>query len=221
MDGTNRYEIRQCVRSSCSLRFPVVDHPPDGDRCPRCGASTRPVLAGSLEREHIQPKGIANNLHLEVLLDNLRSAWNVGSIFRTGDGMGIRGLHLCGMTPTPDNPKVAKTSLGAERSVPWWYYADGLSVAHSLIEQGYSLWALEHDERAVSLVDGEIPLTVGKIGLVVGNEITGVDPGILALCERVVFIPMQGVKRSLNVAVAFGIAVALLYSRSIGVPEKK
>lgn len=202
------YQIRQCVRDECGLRYPLIDDRLHGERCPRCGASTRLLILRPLEREHAGGSVAGSCIHLEILLDNLRSAWNVGSIFRTADGLGIQGLYLCGFTPTPENPKVTKTSLGAERSVPWSYHPDGVCVAHSLREQGYRIWALEHDRRAVSLLDEHFESPIGKVILAVGNEITGVDPGILELCEKIIYIPMQGAKRSLNVAVAFGIAAS-------------
>jgi 23S rRNA (guanosine2251-2'-O)-methyltransferase len=173
------------------------------------------MLVGSLSREH--PHAGEHGLHwqLEVLLDNLRSAWNVGTVFRIADGLGIRKLHLGGITPTPANPKVVKTALGAEQNVPWTYYSDGLAAAQSFAEHGYRLWALENHDRAISLLDGSLPEADGKVLLVVGNENTGIDPCILACCERMLCIPMLGVKRSLNVAVAFGIAAGLLRSRVI------
>ena len=131
-------------------------------------------------------------------------------MFRTADGLGIRRLHLCGVTPTPENPKVVKTSLGAENHVEWRQYNDGLKAARQLREQGLRLWALEDCPQAGSLVDIGSQAHMEPVVLVVGNEISGVDPEILNLCERVVFIPMRGTKRSFNAAVAFGIAAHYL-----------
>jgi 23S rRNA (guanosine2251-2'-O)-methyltransferase len=144
---------------------------------------------------------------LEVLLDNIRSAWNVGSMLRSADGAGVRRVHLCGVSAWPDNPKVAKTALGAERSLPWQHAPDGVALARSLKAAGLRLWALEGGERAQPLFELRADVAGPPIVLVAGNELTGVDPGILALCERVASLPMAGVKGSLNVAVAFGIAV--------------
>ncbi len=163
-----------------------------------------------MKREFVYRTTDAASPYLEALLDNIRSAWNVGSMFRTADGLGIHRLHLCGMTPTPENPKVVKTSLGAERNVEWRQYNDGLQAARSLMEQGLHLWALEDCPQAESLVNVRLPPPEEQVVLVVGNEISGVDPEILSLCERVILIPMQGVKRSFNAAVAFGIAVYYL-----------
>ena len=146
----------------------------------------------------------------EALLDNIRSVYNVGNILRSADGVGIRHVHLCGITPTPSNRKLAKTSLGAEHTVAWSYHRNGLAAALSLRESGLRLWALEGGSRSESLFEAIGDLRGPPIVLVVGSEISGVDPGILAQCERVLCLPMQGVKTTLNVAVAFGIAVYFL-----------
>ena len=119
-------------------------------------------------------------------------------------------MHLCGITPTPDNPKLAKTALGAERCVPWTQHKDGVAAAISLRDQGLRLWALEGGPRAESLFEISVDSQDPPIVLVVGSEISGVDPGILELCEKVLCLPMQGVKNTLNVAVAFGIAAYFL-----------
>jgi tRNA G18 (ribose-2'-O)-methylase SpoU len=140
------------------------------------------------------------------LVDNVRSIYNVGSFFRTADGAGsIAHLYLCGITPTPDNPKVAKTALGAEQSVPWSYHKNGWETAVSLQQQGHQLWALEGTAQAESLL-ATTPITAPTV-LVVGNELSGIDPDILAICAKVLAIPMQGRKSSLNVASALAVAV--------------
>jgi tRNA G18 (ribose-2'-O)-methylase SpoU len=145
-----------------------------------------------------------------ALLDNIRSTFNVGAMFRTADGAGLRRLHLGGISATPDNPKVAKTALGAEAVVPWRYFRNGLDAARDLQARGYRLWALESSPRSQPLFHA-LPQDEGApIAFVVGNEKAGVDPGILALCERHVHIPMQGAKESLNVAIAFGVAAYFL-----------
>jgi 23S rRNA (guanosine2251-2'-O)-methyltransferase len=147
---------------------------------------------------------------MEALLDNIRSIYNVGSIFRTSDGAGIHRLHLCGITPTPDNPRLRKTALGADEQIPWTYHPDGCSAAAALKAEGKRLWALEGGDRSESIHPAHLDMTDSTIVLVVGNEVCGIDPGILSQCERVLAIPMQGIKTSLNTAVAFGIAVYTL-----------
>ncbi len=146
---------------------------------------------------------------LHAILDNVRSAWNVGAIFRTADGLGVEKLYLCGITPTPENNAVRKTSLGAEGTVCWEYARDAMKLAARLKAEGFALWGLEQDARSVALSDsgmGGWQKNDKRIALIVGNEVTGVDPDLLDLCDRIVHIPMQGEKRSLNVEVAFAIA---------------
>jgi tRNA G18 (ribose-2'-O)-methylase SpoU len=202
-----RFQVRQCTREGCRLRFTILLGDRKGERCPLCRAETE-ALEISYERFAIdQPAGRSAGPELEVLLDNIRSAWNVGSMLRTADGAGVRHVHLCGVSSTPDNPKVAKTALGAEKSLPWSFHHDGAAAARALKEQGLRLWALEGGPRAESLFELSSELPGAPLALVAGNELSGVDPGILDLCERVVCLPMQGIKGSLNVAVAFGIAV--------------
>jgi tRNA G18 (ribose-2'-O)-methylase SpoU len=143
-----------------------------------------------------------------VILDNIRSAWNVGSIFRSAEGFGFSHAYLCGITPTPDNDAVTKTSLGAEDSVPWSYHKDAVKLVKGLKKEGWRIFALEEDSRS-----NEIRHTGTKTfasALIVGNELTGVDPELLDLCNDILYIPMRGEKKSFNVAVAFGIAAFAL-----------
>jgi tRNA G18 (ribose-2'-O)-methylase SpoU len=144
---------------------------------------------------------------LAVLLDNIRSAWNVGSILRSADGFGLSHVYLCGITPTADNEAVTKTSLGAEDTVPWSYHKDAVKLVKGLKAEGWKISALEDDPRAHEIghstrLTDKYPLEV----LIVGNEVTGVDPELLDLCDDIFYIPMRGEKKSFNVAIAFGIA---------------
>lgn len=143
-----------------------------------------------------------------ALLDNVRSLFNVGSIFRSADGAGVSHLYLCGFTPTPTNPKLAKTALGAEQTVGWSHHNNAVDLALSLRAQGHRLWALEALPGATIIFDA--PPLDGSTVLVAGNEVTGIDPDLLALCSCTLAIPMYGRKRSLNVATAFGVAAVVL-----------
>ena len=125
-----KYEIRLC--QSCGLRYPLIENHPFGERCPNCLGVTKTVLTRPLTPEPATHTTVSD-LHLEALLDNIRSAWNVGSIFRTADGLGVNKLHLCGITPTPENEAVTKTSLRAEASVAWEYSRNALKVCHGSI----------------------------------------------------------------------------------------
>jgi tRNA G18 (ribose-2'-O)-methylase SpoU len=145
---------------------------------------------------------------MAVLLDNIRSAWNAGSILRSADGFGFSQAYLCGITPTPENEAVRKTSLGAEDSVPWSYHKDAVKLVRGLRKAGSSIYALEEHERAVDIDQIAMPRQASIV--IVGNEINGVDPGLLDLCDQIVYIPMRGEKRSFNVAIAFSITAFAL-----------
>jgi tRNA G18 (ribose-2'-O)-methylase SpoU len=143
-----------------------------------------------------------------IILDNIRSAWNVGSIFRSADGFGFTHAYICGITPTPDNEAVAKTSLGAEDSVPWSYHKDAVQLVKGLKKEGWKIFALE--ESAVGKDIHRTETLRYDMALIVGNEISGVDVELLDLCDDILSIPMRGEKKSFNVAVAFGIAAFAL-----------
>lgn len=202
----SRFQTRHCTAPACGLRFPVAADSSLGDRCPHCGAATAGVdavydTAGARDLVNAPP-GPA----LEVLLDNVRSLRNVGAIFRSADGVGVRHVHVGGFTPTPSHPGMAKTALGAEQTVPWTLHRDGAAAAANLRDAGLRLWALEGGPRSRSLFDAPTPGREEAVVLVLGHEVSGVDPRIVDLCEAVVHLPMIGSKGSLNVAVAFGVA---------------
>ena len=137
------------------------------------------------------------------VLDNLRSAFNVGSIFRTADACGADQLVLAGITGCPPRSEISKTALGAEEAVAWSYFADAREALDELRSEGFTPVALESSARAVPLQAFDWP---ARIGLVIGNEVAGVSAQLLDLCSKHVRIPMRGHKESLNVAVACGIA---------------
>lgn len=213
--GPRRFRARHCGGpTGCGLRFPVDDSSVLGASCPLCRSPTsfvdEPYETPQVPRAtatHPTPAG-----RLGALFDNLRSLRNVGSMFRTADGVGLELVVLGGITPTPAHPGFAKTALGAESSVPWRADADALRAAAQCVEQGWELWALEGGAGATSLFAPQnVDDARGRaVMLVVGHEVSGVDPRILALCERVLFVPMAGIKGSLNASVAFGIAAYVL-----------
>lgn len=143
-------------------------------------------------------------------MDNIRSAWNVGSILRSADGFGYSHAYMCGITPTPDNEAVKKTSLGAETSISWVYYKNAVTMVTEFKAQGYKILALEDHERSISLKNTSEQSPTNPNLLIVGNETTGVDPDLLDLCDAIYHIPMYGRKKSFNVAIAFGIAAYIL-----------
>ncbi|MGE5464813.1 MAG: TrmH family RNA methyltransferase [Syntrophothermus sp.] len=206
------YEIRIC--KSCGLRYPFVTGQPFGTRCPACMGETHVALHHKLrtapERAN-PPTDFPRERRVAVLLDNIRSAWNVGSILRSADGFGFSQAYLCGISPTPENEAVTKTSLGAEDSVPWSYHKDAVKLVKGLRKMGNHIYALEEHPGAMEL--GELASFPSHSILIVGNEITGVDPGLQELCEQILFIPMRGEKKSFNVAIAFGIAAYALSTK--------
>lgn len=144
---------------------------------------------------------------LAVVIHNVRSALNVGSIFRTADAAGVGKIYICGYSPTPDHEKVRKTALGAEESVPWEYHRQPSGLIAKLRKEGYQVIALEQTKTSVDFRKFKPKFPVA---LIVGNEIKGVSPAILKKCDAAIEIPMRGKKESLNVAVAFGIAIYTL-----------
>jgi 23S rRNA (guanosine2251-2'-O)-methyltransferase len=200
-------KIRHCQRPRCRFRFPVTAENEDVENCPKCGGPTRLIEMAPLDLGAPVPAIAPPGPPVEVLLDNIRSTFNVGSIFRTAEGAGVQHLFLCGITPTPDHPKIGKTALGAEQTVSWSQHWDALEILTERKEKGYRIWALEGGSDSSSLFDCEAHFSGLPVLLVIGNEVTGIDREILPLCDLVLSIPMMGTKRSLNVATAFGIAV--------------
>lgn len=198
------FRFCQCQSPACRFRYPVTDGRVGLDACPRCGGDT--AVTDTLSPTPPTTPASQPRPHLNALLDNIRSVYNVGSLFRTADGAGLRHLYLGGITAPPTHPKIAKTALGAESSIGWSHSLNGLETAVALLAQGHQLWALEATATATSLFAATLP-PEQPVTLVVGNEVAGVDPAILAICQRTLVIPMRGIKESLNVATAFGIAV--------------
>lgn len=198
-----RFQMRQCRDDNCRFRFPAPVSSGE-PACPRCQGPTAAIVSfPGRTAAAVQPP---TSLVVEALLDNIRSIYNVGAMLRTADGAGLHRLHLCGITATPDHPKVAKTALGAQDAVPWMYYLNAVDAAEWLLQDGYELWGLESGPSAKPLFSVTAGAGLKQVVLVVGNELAGIDPDLLSRCNRVLSIPMHGVKASLNAAVAFGIA---------------
>jgi len=141
---------------------------------------------------------------VRVLLDNVRSLYNVGSIFRTSDAAGVEKIYVCGITGQPPRAEITKAALGADKSVPWQYNENSVEVVQQLKSEGFKIVILEHTDQPniYSQVKYEFPMC-----LVIGHEITGVSDEIVELADMAVEIPMFGIKQSLNVAVAYGITI--------------
>ena len=201
------YVFFECNNSHCGLRFPLDANLYHGTFCPRCGAPLKRCNVGIMAQK--PPAAPKPGFQLIGALDNIRSAQNVGSIFRTADGAGLSELFLGGITPTPDEQlTISKTALGAEKSVKWSYYPNLAEALAIRKKEECLILALEATPDAHSLLDFQLSHPVPKqVILVIGNEPAGVDPAILNLADQVLYIPMCGEKTSLNVSVAFGIAV--------------
>jgi len=204
------FVILQCTDQSCGFRFPKIDNNINQDDCPRCGMPTALEVAPygnrTVRRISVDPNGY----RLSAILDNLRSAYNVGSIIRTADAAGLAHLYMCGITSTPEHPKVTKTALGAERRVSWSGHNNSIDAAANLRSEGHQLVAIEGGIRSQWLTEFSLPTDKKHVTMIVGNELSGVDPALLELCDQVLALPMLGDKTSLNVAVAFGIAAYYL-----------
>lgn len=138
-----------------------------------------------------------------VILDNIRSLENIGSIFRTADALGIDKIFLCGISGKPPHPKISKTALGAEKTVPFEYCRQTWRLLEKLKKEKFQIVALEQSSKSIIYAKfrPEFPLA-----LIVGNEVRGISQKLLKKVDKIIYLPMQGKKESLNVAVAFGIA---------------
>lgn len=202
----------QCTNLACKLRFPTKESVLDHLACPICRSPVSVVATAQVREETPKKMPMMANFHIEALLDNIRSAWNVGSIFRTSDGFGVKHLYLCGITPTPENRHVAKTSLGAEKSVEWTYIRNSIDMINELKTKNYFVIVLEENQNSKGNIYTAKLKFHRPVVVVFGNEICGTDPDIRELSDLILSIPMIGSKKSINVAVAFGIAVSLLKS---------
>jgi tRNA G18 (ribose-2'-O)-methylase SpoU len=147
----------------------------------------------------------ADRIPVIGMLDNIRSLYNVGSIFRSSDGAAVQGLYLCGYTPHPPRKEIEKTALGSTQTVPWKYFTDPRDAILEARSLGMKVCVLEHTTRSIpyhALSHAALPLC-----LVVGNELTGIAPAIIENADLAIDIPMYGSKQSLNAAVAYGVAV--------------
>jgi len=144
---------------------------------------------------------------LIIILDDIRSLNNIGSIFRTCDAFKIEKIYLCGITAKPPNRKITKTAIGATESVDWEYYEKIDDLISKLKSSGVKLWAIEQAEGSKSLSDLSIENPVIKHALIFGNEINGVNQNIVNNCDEILEINQYGTKHSLNVSIAAGIVI--------------
>ncbi len=157
-----------------------------------------------------RPSLIVFLVMIYLILDSIRSHYNVGAIFRTADAIGVTKIFLCGYTPAPidrfgrEVPEIAKTSLGAAKRVSWSQASQVIDVIAELKQNGVTVISIEQSERAVSLYDVECQ---GDVAVVFGNEVDGVSQAAMELSDMIVDLPMYGTKESLNVSVTVGIVL--------------
>lgn len=145
-------------------------------------------------------------LPLVVILDEVRSLHNVGSVFRSGDAFRVEGICLCGITATPPQPEIHKTALGAEDSVDWTYYKDTREAVTHLQQAGYTVFAVEQCQGSTLLQDIQLNSNK-KYAIILGNEVKGVKQEVVDMCDGCIEIPQFGTKHSLNVSVTAGIVI--------------
>lgn len=154
-----------------------------------------------------------------VVLDNIRSMHNVGSVFRTADAFLLQGVYLCGYTPQPPHRDIHKTALGATETVDWKYFGTTAEALRALKEEGYAVFAVEQTAGSVPLQEFSSKHS-GPLAVVFGNEVAGVGEEALALCDGSVEIPQMGMKHSLNISIAAGIVLWELVRGRVGAPDE-
>ena len=170
----------------------------------------RKLLNEELGRPTLEECATQDKLPVVIVLDNVRSAQNVGSFFRTADAFGIGCIALCGISATPPNREIHKTALGAEQSVEWSYHPTTLECIESLRQEGYRIIAIEQIEGATMLNNFRAESTE-RYALVFGNEVDGVDQAVADIVDGAIEIPQVGIKHSLNVSVSAGILMWELF----------
>jgi len=178
----------------------------------------RKLSMDELGRKSLADFKLADKKPLVVVMDNIRSMHNVGSVFRTADAFLISGICLCGFTPQPPHRDIHKTALGATESVDWLYYENTTDAVIALKKQGYQVFAIEQTKGSISLENFRsflnenankdlIANSNNELAFVFGNEVEGVSEEVLAICDGAVEIPQYGMKHSLNISVAAAIVL--------------
>jgi len=178
----------------------------------------RKLANSELERKNIDEFKEAQKTPIIIILDDIRSLHNIGSVFRTSDAFLIEKIYLCGITATPPNKEIHKTALGATDTVAWEYQQEVLTVIDQLKAEKISVFAIEQVENSVMLNDFEVEKGK-KYALVFGNEVKGVTQQAIEKCDGVIEIPQLGTKHSLNISVSAGIVVWDIFKKLIALGE--
>jgi 23S rRNA (guanosine2251-2'-O)-methyltransferase len=166
----------------------------------------RKLSMDELNRKSVDEFRESKKIPIIVILDNIRSMHNVGSVFRTADAFLLQGIYLCGYTPQPPHRDINKTALGATETVDWKYFETIAEAIQSLRDQGYIIFAVEQVENSISLQEFSAK-QYDKLAVIFGNEVSGVGDEALKLCDGSIEIPQSGMKHSLNISVAAGIVL--------------
>jgi 23S rRNA (guanosine2251-2'-O)-methyltransferase len=175
------------------------------DECQNFIFFMRKLEMHELNRKSPEAFKDAEKVPIVVVLDNIRSMHNVGSVFRTADAFLLQGIFLCGYTPQPPHRDITKTALGATETVAWKYFQTTKEAVLSLQDEGYEIWSVEQVENSIAL--NKFDSTGKKLAIVFGNEVSGVENEILQLSNGCIEIPQMGMKHSLNISVAAGIVL--------------
>jgi len=165
-----------------------------------------------LNRKSVEEFRQSDKIPVVVVLDNIRSMHNVGSVFRTADAFLLQGLYLCGYTPQPPHRDIHKTALGATETVEWSYFTNAGEAIKALRNEGYTIVGVEQVENSVPLNRFDSK-QFNKLAVVFGNEVSGIDTQALQLCDAYIEIPQLGMKHSLNISVAAGIVLWELFKQ--------
>lgn len=174
---------------------------------------THKLTTEEMGRMSVEEFRASEKLLLTVVLDNVRSLNNIGSVFRTSDAFRVEHIALCGITATPPHREIHKTALGAEESVAWSYHEDTAECVRALKEQGYKIYAVEQVDDSIKLGTRASRLLAAetaaypRVAIILGNEIEGVQESLLPLCDGCLEIPQYGTKHSLNVSCAAAIVI--------------
>ncbi|MEC7646311.1 MAG: RNA methyltransferase [Bacteroidota bacterium] len=164
-----------------------------------------------LQRITIEEFKTSKKTPITIVLDNIRSALNVGSVFRTADSFLVENIILCGITTTPPNKSIRKVALGATESVDWQFAENTLNAVLKLKKNGYHIMAVEQADKSSKLDNFSLPNK--PIAIIMGNEVDGVSEDVINICEEVIEIPQFGTKHSLNISVATGIVIWELWKK--------
>lgn len=171
----------------------------------------RKLKLEELGRINVEEFKLAKKIPVVLILDNIRSMHNVGSIFRTADAFILEKIYLCGITARPPHKEIRKTALGATESVLWEYHEDAEIVLNQLIQQDYIPLAIEQVDKSIPLNEFEIDSTQ-KYVIILGNEVEGVQQKLIDRCKHAIEIPQSGTKHSLNVSICAGIILWEFYN---------